>query len=128
LTTDTSIYLHIPFCAHRCAYCDFNTYAGQEALIPAYIDALIREIETVAALQPHPVPAHTIFFGGGTPSLVPPKSLSAVMDALRSAFALTETWKPPSKPTLARSAPIAQRNPRRRAEPAQFWRSVCQPI
>jgi oxygen-independent coproporphyrinogen III oxidase len=90
LTTDTSIYLHIPFCAHRCAYCDFNTYAGQEALIPAYIDALIREIETVAALQPHPVPAHTIFFGGGTPSLVPPKSLSAVMDALRSAFALTD--------------------------------------
>lgn len=89
MTTDTSIYLHIPFCAHRCAYCDFNTYAGQEALIPAYIDALIREIETVAALQPHPVPAHTIFFGGGTPSLVPARSLAAVMDALRHAFALT---------------------------------------
>jgi oxygen-independent coproporphyrinogen-3 oxidase len=88
--TDASIYLHIPFCAHRCAYCDFNTYAGQEALIPAYIDALIREIETVAALQPAPVPAHTIFFGGGTPSLVPTRSLSAVMDSLRTAFALTD--------------------------------------
>lgn len=90
MTTNTSIYLHIPFCAHRCAYCDFNTYAGQETLIPAYIEALIREIETVAALQPHPVPAHTIFFGGGTPSLVPARSLSAVMDALRHAFALTD--------------------------------------
>ena len=87
--TDTSVYLHIPFCVHRCAYCDFNTYAGQEALIPAYMDALIREIETVAALQPHPVPVHTIFFGGGTPSLVPTRHLSAVMDALRHAFTLT---------------------------------------
>ncbi len=87
--TDTSVYLHIPFCVHRCAYCDFNTYAGQEALIPAYMNALIREIETVAALQPHPVPVHTIFFGGGTPSLVPTRHLSAVMDALRHAFALS---------------------------------------
>jgi oxygen-independent coproporphyrinogen-3 oxidase len=87
--TETSIYLHIPFCAHRCAYCDFNTYAGQEALIPTYIDALIREIETVSALQAHPVPAHTLFFGGGTPSLIPTPHLSAVIDALRRAFALT---------------------------------------
>ncbi len=87
--TETSIYLHIPFCAHRCAYCDFNTYAGQESLIPAYIDALIREIETVSALQAHPAPVHTLFFGGGTPSLLPTPHLSAVMDALRRAFALT---------------------------------------
>lgn len=87
--TDTSVYLHIPFCVHRCAYCDFNTYAGQEALIPTYMDALIREIEMVAALQPHPVPVHTIFFGGGTPSLVPTRHLAAVMDALRHAFTLT---------------------------------------
>ena len=87
--TDTSVYLHIPFCVHRCAYCDFNTYAGQEALIPAYIDALIREIETVSTLQPHPVPVHTIFFGGGTPSLVPTRQLAAVMDALRQAFVFT---------------------------------------
>ncbi|MFO7585118.1 MAG: radical SAM family heme chaperone HemW [Anaerolineales bacterium] len=89
MTPDTSIYLHIPFCVHRCAYCDFNTYAGQEALIPAYIDALIREIETVAALQLTPAPAHSIFFGGGTPSLVPTPHLAAVMDALRRSFALT---------------------------------------
>jgi oxygen-independent coproporphyrinogen III oxidase len=90
LTPDTSIYLHIPFCVHRCAYCDFTTYAGQEALIPAYIDALIREIETVSARWPTPVPAHTIFFGGGTPSLIPTPHLVAVMDALRRAFTLTD--------------------------------------
>jgi oxygen-independent coproporphyrinogen III oxidase len=90
LTPDTSIYLHIPFCVHRCAYCDFNTYAGQEALIPAYIDAIIREIEAVSALWQTPVPAHTIFFGGGTPSLIPTPHLAAVMDTLRRSFTLTD--------------------------------------
>ena len=85
----SSLYLHIPFCVHRCAYCDFNTYAGQEALIPAYAEALIREIESVAARRPDATPAHSIFFGGGTPSLVPTRHLSAIMDALRQAFMLT---------------------------------------
>ena len=88
---EISIYLRIPFCVHRCAYCDFNTYAGQEALIPAYIEALIREIESVAARRPDSLPAHSIFFGGGTPSLVPTRHLRAIMDALRQAFALTES-------------------------------------
>ena len=89
MTPDTSVYIHIPFCIHRCAYCDFNTYAGQEAYIPAYIDALVREIETISALNPDSVPVHTIFFGGGTPSLVPTRGLHAVMDALRQAYPLT---------------------------------------
>jgi len=85
---DTSIYLHIPFCSHRCAYCDFNTYAGQEDLIPAYVDALIHEIKFIGRqLSNFPtfnVP--TIFFGGGTPSLLSGLQLASIMDALRSAF------------------------------------------
>ncbi len=87
-----SLYLHIPFCVHRCGYCDFNTYAGLEALIPAYTDALVREIEQAAAQaaagQPGRLPAHTIFFGGGTPSLLPIPALERILGALRASFDL----------------------------------------
>ncbi|MBI5933590.1 MAG: radical SAM family heme chaperone HemW [Chloroflexi bacterium] len=91
MTPETSIYLHIPFCTHRCAYCDFNTYAGQESLIPAYVDALIHEIEFIGRqlsnLSTFNIP--TVFFGGGTPSLLSGPQLAAVMDALRAAFAFS---------------------------------------
>jgi len=92
-----SLYLHIPFCKHRCAYCDFNTYAGQDDSIPAYVDALIREINYVGSRLPSPDgrgaggegQAHTIFFGGGTPSLLSGPQFDSIMKALRSAFTLT---------------------------------------
>jgi len=91
-----SLYLHIPFCTHRCAYCDFNTYAGQEALIPAYVDALCKEIEFVGSRLPSPFrrgaggeEVHTIFFGGGTPSLLSPPQFDSIFKSIRSAFALT---------------------------------------
>jgi oxygen-independent coproporphyrinogen-3 oxidase len=94
--TPYSLYLHIPFCKHRCAYCDFNTYAGQEDSIPAYVDTLIREIDFVgqqldhATIEPSDYrTAGTVFFGGGTPSLLSGPQFASVMDALRSAFALT---------------------------------------
>jgi len=92
VTPDTSIYLHIPFCVHRCAYCDFNTYAGQEDSIPAYVEALVREIEFIGAqlsnVQTFNVP--TIFFGGGTPSLLSASQLTAILNALRANFQLAE--------------------------------------
>jgi oxygen-independent coproporphyrinogen III oxidase len=92
-----SLYFHIPFCTHRCAYCDFNTYAGQEAMIPAYVDALCKEIEFVGARFPSPTgrggrgegEVHTIFFGGGTPSLLSPPQFDSVFRSIRSAFTLT---------------------------------------
>ena len=83
-----SIYLHIPFCAHRCAYCDFNTYAGQEELIPAYVDALHREVELVGNRAPSDLTAHTVFFGGGTPSLLSAGQVGHLLAAVRSAFHL----------------------------------------
>jgi len=88
MTSDTSIYLHIPFCKHRCAYCDFNTYAGQEAMIPAYVEALIKEIEWIGNQLPitNYQSTQTIFFGGGTPSLLSGPQFDSVMSALSSAF------------------------------------------
>ena len=81
-----SIYIHIPFCTHRCAYCDFNTYAGQDELIPAYVDALCREVELVGNGAPQDCAAHTVFFGGGTPSLLSARHVERVLGAIRSAF------------------------------------------
>lgn len=89
MTPDTSIYLHIPFCKHRCAYCDFNTYANQESLIPAYVEALIKEIEFIGTRLtnlPTYQSSKTIFFGGGTPSLLSGPQFASVMSALYSAF------------------------------------------
>jgi oxygen-independent coproporphyrinogen-3 oxidase len=83
-----SLYLHIPFCAHRCGYCDFNTYAGLESLIPDYITALCAEIEWAAAHAPGRLDVHTIFFGGGTPSLLPPSQVERILQAADCSFAL----------------------------------------
>jgi oxygen-independent coproporphyrinogen-3 oxidase len=83
-----SIYLHIPFCTHRCGYCDFNTYAGLEAYIPEYVSALCAEIEWVAACAGQRLPAHTIFFGGGTPSLLPAREVERILTAIHNAFDL----------------------------------------
>jgi len=90
MTPEYSLYLHIPFCLHRCAYCDFNTYAGQEALIPAYVDALCNEIRAVASSASERLPAHTIFFGGGTPSLLAPKQFEQILRTLHDHFDLSE--------------------------------------
>ncbi len=82
-----SLYLHIPFCDHRCAYCDFNAYAGLDALMPAYTDALVAEIAAwSAAVGRREAP--TVFFGGGTPSLLPLPLMSRVIEALRTCFAI----------------------------------------
>jgi oxygen-independent coproporphyrinogen-3 oxidase len=83
-----SLYLHIPFCIHRCSYCDFNTYAGQETQIPAYVESLCREIEMVSSSAEKRLPVHTIFFGGGTPSLLPVASLDKILKTIAACFEL----------------------------------------
>ena len=82
-----ALYIHIPFCETKCPYCDFNTYAGIEGLIPTYMDALAQEIRLWSATL-GPVPIGTIFFGGGTPSYVPPEHIGQLLSAVRSAFTL----------------------------------------
>lgn len=79
------IYLHIPFCGHICSYCDFNTYAGQESLIPRYVDAMEREIARQAD-ELAGRPAATIYIGGGTPSLLEPEQIGRLIVACRAAI------------------------------------------
>ncbi|MBN1453855.1 MAG: radical SAM family heme chaperone HemW [Anaerolineales bacterium] len=90
LYSPLSLYLHIPFCRHRCAYCDFNTYAGQEESIPAYVKALCREIEFAGQSAPEKLALHTIFFGGGTPSLLNPRQFEAVLKTISDHFDLLD--------------------------------------
>jgi oxygen-independent coproporphyrinogen-3 oxidase len=80
------LYLHIPFCTHRCAYCDFNTYSGLDYLIPEYIEAMCKEIEFLSNSVTEKPEVKTIFFGGGTPSLVPFPQLERVLLAIDAHF------------------------------------------
>ncbi len=58
------LYVHVPFCAHRCGYCDFVTVTGNEHLQARYVDALLAELSAVQS------PLETVFIGGGTPTLL----------------------------------------------------------
>src|SRR5438309_11491385 len=74
----TSLYVHVPFCAHKCVYCAFFSEASSGEIINRYVGALIREFELVAAnLQPR-----TIFFGGGTPSLLNLRQWQQILQAM----------------------------------------------
>jgi len=94
LLETASLYLHIPFCHTRCHYCDFNTYAGILPLREPYVRALLTEIAmagTFAQLPDgSPRRSRTIFFGGGTPSLLSVSQISRVLDACYKNFAVDE--------------------------------------
>lgn len=79
------LYVHVPFCVSKCAYCDFVSYAGREADIPRYVTALVREITRRGAETGHPR-ADTIFLGGGTPSLLDESQTTRILAALFEAF------------------------------------------
>jgi oxygen-independent coproporphyrinogen III oxidase len=94
LLQTASLYLHIPFCHTRCHYCDFNTYAGILPLREPYVRALISEIELAGQLAKHmnggQRRSRTIFFGGGTPSLLTVQQITHLLAACRKAFAIDE--------------------------------------
>lgn len=83
----TSIYIHIPFCTTKCTYCAFNTYTNQESLIQPFTEAVARELRMMGERAPE-TPVHTIFFGGGTPSLLTPEQLGFILAAVRESFGL----------------------------------------
>jgi oxygen-independent coproporphyrinogen III oxidase len=78
------LYVHIPFCAAICNYCNFNRGLFEAGLKDRYVGALLQEIQRQAEGRP----ADTIFFGGGTPSLLEPSEIAAIVAACRGAFAL----------------------------------------
>jgi len=80
------LYIHIPFCQKRCGYCDFNTYAGCASYLPAYINALQREIEHYSHFHSEKFFIKTIYFGGGTPSILPPDSINNLVSIIFNSF------------------------------------------
>ena len=92
---EISLYVHIPFCTFKCFYCDFNTYAGLEALIPDYINGLNREINRWGKalvgkqLRNQELIVKSVFFGGGTPSLLSGNQIKSIMDTISNNFHLT---------------------------------------
>src|SRR5436305_4252647 len=86
------IYLHVPFCATRCGYCDFNTYTATElgggADQAAYADTLSAEIALAAKVLGDGPPARTVFFGGGTPTLLPAADLIRTLHLVRDQLGL----------------------------------------
>ena len=87
------VYIHVPFCATRCGYCDFNTYTATElgggATQASYAETVAAELDlAVKVLGPAARPAETVFFGGGTPTLLPPDDLDRMLDAVRGRFGL----------------------------------------
>jgi oxygen-independent coproporphyrinogen-3 oxidase len=83
------VYLHIPFCRQRCQYCSFNTGPYRPAAMDRFLSALLNEIDLVGeAAWSGDVTVGTVFFGGGTPSLLEPIELETILDRLRKRFAL----------------------------------------
>ena len=89
------VYIHIPFCVQKCLYCDFASWSGRGELEEAYVDKLCAEIKERA--QENPVAANaTIYFGGGTPSLLRLESLKRIIDTLKT----YNIWQSPIEVTL----------------------------
>ncbi|SDH90967.1 oxygen-independent coproporphyrinogen-3 oxidase [Actinokineospora alba] len=86
------VYVHVPFCATRCGYCDFNTYTpgelGSSASPDSWLEGLRRELDLAARVLGSPPRVDTVFVGGGTPSLLGADGLGEVLGAVRSTFGL----------------------------------------
>jgi putative oxygen-independent coproporphyrinogen III oxidase len=87
--SDLALYVHWPFCVSKCPYCDFNSHVRAQVDQQAWRDALLKDLAYEAALLPGRI-LRSVFFGGGTPSLMPPDTVAAVIAAA------TNTWAPAS--------------------------------
>jgi oxygen-independent coproporphyrinogen-3 oxidase len=85
-----SLYIHIPFCRKRCNYCDFNTFVNMENFIPDYVSALCNEIKIAGKIINKSEFIQTIFFGGGTPSVLPGQYYEKIFNSIRKSFQLSQ--------------------------------------
>ncbi len=83
-----SLYLHIPFCRRKCPYCDFFSVEGHSAFLAEYPRLLVRHLELAGSRQGWAGPLETVFFGGGTPSLLAPEAVGAILEAAARLFGL----------------------------------------
>lgn len=86
------LYVHLPFCAHRCGYCDFVTAAGGRHLHAGYVDALLAELELERGLLAGEL--ETVFLGGGTPTFTEPGALARLLAGLPPAAEVTVEANP----------------------------------
>ena len=88
------LYVHVPFCSVRCGYCDFNTYTAAElgaapgSSQDAYLAAARAELDLAARVLPEAPPLYSVFFGGGTPTMLPAAELAGLLTAVRDRFGL----------------------------------------
>ena len=94
------LYIHLPFCAHRCGYCDFVTAVGRREEHRGYVDALLAELDRERRVLAGPL--ETVFVGGGTPTFTEPEALNRTLDALPPAAEVTVEANPETvTPALA---------------------------
>src|SRR5207253_2798284 len=86
------LYLHLPFCAHRCGYCDFVTVVGRSGQHAAYVDALLTELALERKLLAPQL--ETVFLGGGTPTFTEPRALERLLSTLPAADEVTVEANP----------------------------------
>ena len=88
ITMNLGLYLHIPYCLHKCGYCDFNSHPENQVESVHYVQALLKELKFYSTtLKSYNVP--TVFMGGGTPTILPPSQLKKILDTVRQSFNLT---------------------------------------
>lgn len=98
IITPYEVYVHVPFCLRRCGYCDFNTYTatnlGCGVSRTSYADMAMRELDIVKRWQEqqgiHESPAHTVFFGGGTPTILPARDLVRILAKIRELWGIED--------------------------------------
>ncbi len=102
------LYVHLPFCASRCGYCDFVTLVGRRGEHASYVDALVAELELEGPVLADPV--ETVFLGGGTPTFTEPAALARLLAALPDASEVTAEANPetvtPALATLLRQGGV----------------------